>query len=102
MRLILNLGLLLGALVLAGCQSTCDGRGPSDICEIHHTVMHAEIVSNTKHPAPSQAYLEARARGFVHAKPFYLPPQCDRCLVNICDDCVQAEQMWKQQHPGLN
>jgi hypothetical protein len=61
--------------------------------------MHAEYVSNTKQPPPSQEYLQARTTSFVHAKPFYLPPQCDRCLVNICDDCVRAEQIWEQWHP---
>jgi len=100
MRFILYSGLLVLALVLAGCQTTCDVRGPSDICEIHHAFMHADLVSNTKRPPPSQEYLEARAKGFVHARPFLLPAQCDRCLVNICDDCVRAEQFWQHEHPG--
>src|SRR5450432_3502863 len=102
MRSLLHSGLLAIMLVLTGCQTTCDGRGPSDICEIHHAFMHAEFVSNTKQPPPSQEYLQARSTSFIHARPFFLPAQCDKCLVNICDDCMRAEQLWKQQHPGQN
>ena len=88
---------------VAGCKTpseTCDARGDSDTCEIHHRIMETEIVKNKKWNMPSQEYLAARARGFRHSYPFLLPEQCKKWAVYICADCVRAEEEWKQTHPG--
>src|SRR5579863_1931988 len=92
----------LGAGLLTGCSSTtylCDARGPSDTCEIHHTLMRSvEIANNTSQTPPPGEYLEARIRSFVHSYPYFLPSQCRRCVIFLCDDCVRAEREWKQGH----
>jgi hypothetical protein len=88
-------------LLLTGCNSpVCDGRGPSNICPIHHEYMRAEIVSNRHLPMPSQDYMIARVQHFPHSYPFALPDQCGKCMLYICDDCVKAEKEWKLDHPG--
>jgi hypothetical protein len=94
--------LLAVALALPGCatKNTCDGRGDSEICPVHHELMHAELVDNRKSwPQVTQEYMTVRAQHFPHAYPFWLPGQCDKCVVFICDDCVKAEEAWKRQHP---
>jgi hypothetical protein len=101
MRALLWFGLLAVMLALTGCaNTTCDGRGPSEICGLHHGFMHEEMVSNPHRPPASQEYLQARSLSFPHSYPFALPDQCDKCMVYICDDCVRAEREWRRQHPG--
>jgi hypothetical protein len=99
MRIILASVLLAMGLVLTGCYSTCDGRGPSDMCEVHHMIMHAELVKNRHLPQPDMDYMAARQQMFPHVEPFALPDQCDKCVVYLCEDCVKAEREWKRQHP---
>src|SRR5665811_1101939 len=93
-------GLLAMALASAGCHTTCDGRGPSEICELHHSMMQTDTVKNRNRPPPSQEYLQARVQSFRHSYPYVLPEQCDRCVVYVCPECVRLEKEWKQQHPG--
>ena len=93
--------------VLCGCKTgkVCDARGDSpELCEIHHLYMRSEKFPNPHRTIPpSQAYMEARIRYFVHSKPtlYMLPDECKSCMVYICDDCVHAEEQWKAQHPGV-
>ncbi len=47
---------------------------------------------------PSQDYLEARVKFFPHAYPFLLPETKGKYVVYICDDCVRAEEIWKNRH----
>ncbi len=100
-RVLLAVLLAMG-LAVTGCRTTtCDGRGPSEICEIHHAIMQTELLSkNRKSTAPSQEYLVARMTGFLHSYPYVLPEQCDKTAVYICDDCVRAEHEWIRRHPG--
>jgi len=102
MRIILASFLLALGLVATGCRThtTCDARGPSEVCEVHHALMRAELVDNEHLPAKSMEYVMARRQLFPHAKPFVLPDQCDKCAVNICDDCVRAESEWNRTHPN--
>ena len=45
---------------------------------------------------PSQEYLQARVRGFIHSYPFSLPyRKHTEFVVYICDECVRAEAAWK-------
>lgn len=88
-------------LLITGCQTdkVCDARGPSEICEIHHTFMETDVVTNKKHwLMPTQEYLEARNRLFRHSRPFILPEQCKKCAVFVCEDCVRAEEEWKRRN----
>jgi hypothetical protein len=103
----LALSLLLGLAVLCGCKTekVCDARGDSpETCEIHHLYMRSEKFPNPhlKTP-PSQEYMAARIRYFVHSKPtlYELPDECKSCMVYICDDCVHAEEQWRAAHPGV-
>ena len=101
MRVCFILLFAVTAFLVTGCKSTvCDGRGPSEMCEIHHELMEATEVDNPHmKKAPSQQYLQARVRGFIHSYPFALPEKCDKCVVWICQDCVNAEMQWKAMHP---
>lgn len=103
MRMISVLFLATAAL-LAGCSTqstTCDARGGSDICEIHHLIMRSVTIKNPNmKEMPSQEYMMARSRGFIHSRPFFLPPECKRAVVFICDQCVESENTWLLQHNG--
>lgn len=95
--------LLLTATFFTGCSTdVLDGRTDSEICEIHHIFMSAEEIPCRKHyDPPSQEYLMARRQQFIHSYPYQLPyRKRTKVLVYICPDCVQAEQVWRQQHPG--
>jgi len=90
--------------VLCGCKSgkVCDLRMDSETCEIHHLYMHSEKYPNPHLTIPpSQDYVMARTRGFIHAKPtlYGLPDTCKTAMVYICDDCVRAEHEWRLMHP---
>ena len=99
MRVFFYVAMLAVASLFFGCSApTCDGRGPSEICEIHHTMMGTVLVKRTKTPPLTREYLEARAHLFIHSYPFALPEQCGSCVVYICDDCVRAEREWKRGH----
>lgn len=103
MRATMFLLMLLTAALVSGCSTdVLDGRTDSEICEIHHTFMGSQEIQCDKHyKAPTQEYLQARKRGFIHSYPYDLPyRKRTKVLVYICEDCVQAEAMWKQQHPG--
>ena len=103
----LFLSLLFGAFIVSGCKThkVCDARGDSpDQCEIHHRLMRSEKFPNPHRTVPpSQEYLQARMRGFIHAKPtlFMLPDDCKECMVYVCQDCERAEEQWKAAHPGM-
>jgi hypothetical protein len=101
MRFILAPILLAMVLVFSGCESTtCDARGPSEVCELHHIYMRTELYTNHKHAVmPSQEYLEARVKLFIHSYPFILPEKCDKCVIYVCDDCLRVENEWKRRHP---
>jgi hypothetical protein len=90
---------LLAVGMMAGCKSQVyDVRGPDEFCEVHHALMHAEQIPAPKFVMPSREYLEARAKLFPHAYPFYLPNRKGEFVVNICDYCVHAEQIWKNHN----
>ncbi len=95
-----TVGLLALIAVLpgfTGCKSVvCDARGPSDECEIHHTLMESVKIPYSKGTEPPDDYLQARVRFFPHAYPFALPEKCPNTMVYICDDCVKAEAAWYQ------
>jgi hypothetical protein len=95
--------LWLVALVLAaGCTSIRDGRGPTDICEVHNTIMHEEVVPAPRDNDPLPAeYVEAGLRLFPHAWPKYHPSHGDKVVVYICDECVRAQEEWMRLHPGV-
>jgi hypothetical protein len=97
----------LGLLVLgltAGCAAPTirDGRGPSEICEVHHTIMQEMVVpaplDNT--PLP-QAYVADGIRYFPHGTPEFKPSHHDKLVIYICDECVRAQEAWKRAHPGV-
>src|ERR1700719_2301952 len=99
--------LLVAGALFSGCSTgkVCDlRREGGEVCGIHHLYMHSEKFPNPHRTvSPSQEYLMARTRGFIHAKPtlFMLPDDCKSCVVYICDDCVHAEEQWKAAHPGM-
>jgi hypothetical protein len=99
MRVILASILLAMGLLITGCYTVCDDRGPSKTCEIHHVEMHAKVVTNHGPTfPPTKEYFGARPALFAHTYPVILPDQCKRYIVYLCDDCVRAEQEWKKQH----
>jgi hypothetical protein len=100
MRFVLASIMLAMGLVLTGCHSTCDARGPSEECEIHHVLMRTELIDNDHPPAKTIEYVIARQQAFPHTYPFALPDQCNKCVVYICDDCVRAEKEWNRRHPN--
>ncbi len=84
---------------MAGCKTQVyDVRGPDEFCEVHHALMHPEEIPAPNFVMPSQEYLEARAKLFPHAYPFYLPKPKARYVVNICDYCVHAEKIWTSRN----
>lgn len=101
MRTLLCLGLLAVTLLTSCSTSLMDARTPSEICEIHHAFMRTTEVSGQKEfNPPSEEYIQARLKGFVHSYPYYLPYRAKtRFVVYLCDDCVRAEKEWKHQHP---
>lgn len=101
MRKIICFGLLAVGLLTGCTTSLMDARTPSEICEIHHTFMRTDELPGQKEiNPPSEEYIRARLKGFVHSYPYYLPYRTrTKFVVYICDDCVQAEQAWKHQHP---
>ncbi len=101
MRIILTSVLLAMGLLLTGCYATCDARGPSEICEVHHTFMRTVTIKNKKNPAPTMEYLVARQQMFPHSYPFVLPDQCTKDVIYLCDDCAKAEKEWKRAHPDI-
>ena len=107
MRALIFSLLAVGLLVSPGCKSgkVCDLRRDSgEVCEIHHLYMHAEYSPNPHQTIPpTREYIEARQRGFIHAKPtlYLLPDDCKTAMVYICDECVTAEKQWKAAHPGM-
>jgi hypothetical protein len=97
------MALLVAAAFFTGCatQTTCDARGETETCELHHQLMRSVTVHNPNLKTwPSQEYLQARMRGFLHSRPFVLPKECKRAVVFICDECQQAENVWQMQHQG--
>ena len=97
--------MMLGMVLMCGCKTgkVCDARGEIDQCEIHHRIMRSEKFPNPHLTTqPSDEYLQARVKYFLHAKPtlYMLPDECKSCMVYICDDCVEAERRWKHEHPG--
>jgi hypothetical protein len=93
------LTVLLAVGLTTGCRPTIyDVRGPDEFCEVHHALMHAEQIPAPKFVMPSREYLEARAKLFPHAYPFYLPKPKGQYVVNICDYCVHAEKLWKSHN----
>jgi hypothetical protein len=101
MRILIASILLATGLFVSGCTtpSTCDARGPSEVCELHHEYMQTELYTNPKHATmPTDEYLQARTKLFVHSYPFILPNQCDKCVIYVCDECVRVEGEWKRQH----
>jgi hypothetical protein len=100
MRILILSALMALGLAATGCHTTCDARGPSEYCEIHHTYMETRLIINDPHPKPSQEYLEARAQSFIHSYPYFLPDKCEKVVVYVCPDCVRAEQEWRRRHPN--
>jgi len=98
MRKILFAVLLAVGLTLGCTSQVYDARGPDEFCEVHHAIMHSEQISAPKFVMPSREYLEARAKLFPHAKPFYLPDSKVQYVVYICDYCVHAEDLWKSHN----
>ena len=98
-----SLVLLLAAGLLAGCSSLVDARSGSEICEIHHQYMREVKISGKHNPQrPSQEYLAARVRGFIHAYPVSLPYHYrTKYVVYICVDCEKADGEWRKAHPDL-
>ena len=98
------MALLVATAFFTGCAShhhTCDGRDNSEMCELHHRMMSIVTLPNPNMKTPpSDEYLGARIRGFVHSKPFYLPPECTEVVVYICEECLRNERMWRDQHPA--
>src|SRR5262249_27980711 len=95
--------LIFSLILLTGCQTKIlDARGPSDVCEIHHSHMQPTEFKARKSDPPSREYLEARVKSFIHSYPRQLPPRSDaNYLVFICDACVYAEGLWLQAHPQV-
>ena len=95
--------MLLGASVfLAGCCCVRDRRTVSEVCQGHHTRMHAEVFRRTAIMTPTFGYAGARLRLFPN-----IPPQgppvfwpWSRQRVYICDQCVAAEAEWSRQQPS--
>ncbi len=100
MRNYLYLALLAALPFFSSCatNTTCDARGPYEVCEVHHEYMDTVIVANERMPQPSQAYLDARAKLFPHSYPYILPIECKRCVVYFCKDCVREEKEWRRRH----
>jgi hypothetical protein len=92
---------LLTLAFSTGCTSWVDARGPSDSCEVHHTMMHVEKVpGGGNNVVPTPEYIAARRKLFFHSYPFTLPKKYGRTyVIYICDDCVAAERVWMKQHP---
>lgn len=87
----------LAAAILSGCCSTRDARGPSNVCEVHHTTMRTEVIRDWAGCVlPTIPYAEARRKLFPHAYPDQLsspwPWKCER--IYVCDDCVRARVEW--------
>jgi hypothetical protein len=97
--------LAFALIMAAGCASNTiqDARGPSEICEVHHAFMHEENVPGPKGQIPmTREYYEATKRLFPHAYLDFSPDYHHRLMIYVCDECVQAKELWKQQHPNLH
>lgn len=89
------LTITLIAVTLTGCCCLHDARGPSNICEVHHTTMRS-----TTEPAwggcmlPTFPYAEARSKLFPNAGGDYIPSPWPwkRQRVSICDECLHAKE----------
>lgn len=95
------LAILFAASLFAGCSSTVlDARGPSEICEIHHTFMRTvEFEGRPAGDLPDREYLAARTRLFRHSYPASLPRRFHTTyVIYLCDDCVRAEEKWRAEH----
>jgi hypothetical protein len=101
MRNIFYPALLAIAFLFTGCKTTCDGRGPTEYCELHHEMMETESVERHVTPQPSPEYLQARVKYFIHSYPYGLPEKCKTCIVYICPECVRNEEAWIRSHPNL-
>jgi hypothetical protein len=95
------IALLLASGLSTGCTTWVDARGPSELCEVHHSAMRVEKFQGVgKTVAPTQQYIAARRKFFFHSYPFTLPRKWGRTyVIYICDDCVAAEKVWLKQHP---
>ncbi len=95
--------ILLGSFViltLAGCTSLKDARGPSEICEVHHTYMRSLNVPGPKGQlAVTMEYVEATKKLFPHTYLDYAPDDRHHWVIYVCDDCVRAKAAWERQHP---
>ena len=91
--------ILAGILLLAGCTSLRDARGPSEICEVHHTFMRAvEVPGPAGQLAVTRDFVEASNRLFPHAYLDYAPDERHRLVIYVCDECVKAKSDWLRQH----
>jgi hypothetical protein len=83
MRKILALAALAVGL-FTGCTSLRDARGPSELCEVHHALMHTIQV-----PGPhgtvqlDRAYVEAGIKLFPHCYPDYPPDQRHQLVIYV-------------------
>ena len=93
---------LFAAGVLAGCTSLRDARGPSEICEVHHTFMRSVQVPGPKKGSllPTE-YVAVGVRMFPHCLPDFEPDKRHQVVIYVCDECVRAQRQWKLQHPGV-
>jgi hypothetical protein len=100
---ILSVICLAVVALFVGCTSdrkTCDGRGESEVCEVHHVMMQTVNVPNPRlKTQPSDQYLQDRLHGFPHSRPFALPKECKEAVVYICEQCFRTEELWRHQHP---
>lgn len=100
MRILILTMLAAVGLFSTSCRTVCDARGPVEICEIHHAYMETVIIDFEQKPVPSQEYVEARFKYFLHSYPYEtMPEKCKKCVVYVCPDCARAEQEWLWRHP---
>jgi hypothetical protein len=101
MRKIFAVGLLALGLT-SGCTDIRDARGPSEYCEVHHTLMQQMIVGAPRDNVPLPAeYVQTGLQFFPHGLPDYHPSSRHKLMIYVCDGCVRAQKEWKRLHPGV-